>query len=203
MAQPPMMIPLNLQLENDHVLLRALQESDLVHLTPFAEQEQDLWQYSLMPINGVADLQDYMRAALVGRAAGKEFPFIIYNKNLQQYAGSTRFYDIQFQQHSLQIGYTWIGKAHWGSLVNKSCKYLLLAYAFEQLHMERVEFRADVRNMRSRKAMASIGCVEEGILRSHMTLTDGTRRSSVVLSILKSEWERDVKMRLQQHLVAR
>ncbi len=192
------MIPLNLKLENAHVQLRALQESDLEHLAHFADEEPDLWQYSLMPIHGTADMQAYIRAALVGRAAGKEFPFIIYNKDLNQYAGSTRFYDIQFQQHSLQIGYTWLGKAHWGSRVNKSCKFLMLAYAFEQLHMERVEFRADVRNARSRKAMASIGCVEEGIIRSHMTLADGSRRSSVMLSILKDEWESGVKMRLKQ-----
>lgn len=197
-----MMIPLNLVLENEHVMLRALQESDLEHLAIYAENEPDIWQYSLMPIHGIADLREYIRAALVGRAAGKEFPFIIYDKVRQQYAGSTRYYDIQFQHNSLQIGYTWIGKSFWGSLVNKSCKYVLLQYAFETLQMERVEFRADVRNTRSRKAMQSIGCIEEGVLRSHMILADGSRRSSVILSILKDEWHAEIKTRLQQQLIA-
>lgn len=190
------MIPLDLTLENEFVALRALQESDHQLLQNFAETEPDLWQYSLMQIQNSDDLHVYIRAALVGRAAGKEFPFIVYNKVLQQFAGSTRYYDIQYQQNTLQIGYTWYGKAHWGSRVNKSCKYLLLQYAFETLDMQRVEFRADERNTRSKQAMLSIGCVPEGVLRNHMTLPDGSRRSSIVLSILRDEWFSRVKSNL-------
>lgn len=190
------MIPLDLTLENEFVALRALQESDHQLLQNFAETEPDLWQYSLMQIQNSDDLHAYIRAALVGRAAGKEFPFIVYNKVLQQFAGSTRYYDIQYQQNTLQIGYTWYGKAHWGSRVNKSCKYLLLQYAFETLDMQRVEFRADERNTRSKQAMLSIGCVPEGVLRNHMTLPDGSRRSSIVLSILRDEWFSRVKSNL-------
>lgn len=190
------MIPLDLTLENEFVALRALQESDHQLLQNFAETEPDLWQYSLMQIQNSDDLHAYIRAALVGRAAGKEFPFIVYNKVLQQFAGSTRYYDIQYQQNTLQIGYTWYGKAHWGSRVNKSCKYLLLQYAFETLDMQRVEFRADERNSRSKQAMLSIGCVPEGVLRNHMTLPDGSRRSSIVLSILRDEWFSRVKSNL-------
>ena len=61
---------------------------------------------------------------------------------------------------------------------------------------ERVEFRADARNESSIAAMKSIGCKPEGILRSNMPLTDGGRRDSIVLSILKDEWENEVKERL-------
>ena len=196
------MIPLDLTLENEFVALRALQESDHQLLQNFAETEPDLWQYSLMQIQNSDDLHAYIRAALVGRAAGKEFPFIVYNKVLQQFAGSTRYYDIQYQQNTLQIGYTWYGKAHWGSRVNKSCKYLLLQYAFETLDMQRVEFRADERNTRSKQAMLSIGCVPEGILRNHMTLPDGSRRSSIVLSILRDEWFSHVKSALHEKVYA-
>ena len=76
----------------------------------------------------------------------------------------------------------------------------LLQFAFEQLGMERVEFRADNTNQRSIAAMRGIGCVEEGVLRSNTTKADGTRRDSIVLSILKPEWENGVKDRLWQRL---
>jgi len=66
--------------------------------------------------------------------------------------------------------------------------------------MYRVEFRADARNDRSIAAMKSIGCKPEGILRSHMWLEDGTRRDSIVLSILKEEWENGVKENLKKRL---
>ena len=56
-----------------------------------------------------------------------------------------------------------------------------------------MEFRAHAANHRSIEAMKAIGCVEEGTLRNHMPTVAGDRRDSVVLSILKSEWNGGVK----------
>ena len=76
----------------------------------------------------------------------------------------------------------------------------MLRFAFETLGMLRVEFRAHAGNARSIAAMKSIGCVEEGILRSFMYSPDGTRRDTIVLSILKNEWEQSVKQGLAERL---
>ena len=62
--------------------------------------------------------------------------------------------------------------------------------------MLRVEFRADNDNLRSIRAMKSIGCVVEGVLRSNMFKPNRQRRDSIVLSILKEEWDKEVKNRL-------
>ena len=97
---------------------------------------------------------------------------------------------------SLQLGFTWYGSDFQGTGLNKQCKLLLLEFAFEKMNMERVEFRADHANKRSISAMKRIGCQVEGILRSHVLKPDGTRRDSLVLSILKQEWENNVKENL-------
>ncbi len=76
-----------------------------------------------------------------------------------------------------------------------------MQYAFEQLNLMRVELRADAQNERSIAAMKSIGCTVEGILRSNMPKRDGGRRDSIVLSILKNEWEVHVKTHLQNQLM--
>ena len=68
----------------------------------------------------------------------------------------------------------------------------MLQFAFENLGVDRVEFRADYQNKRSIAAMKSIGCKEEGILRSNCKSPNG-RRDSIILSILKDEWLNDVK----------
>jgi len=78
---------------------------------------------------------------------------------------------------------------------------LLLQFAFEKLKMERVEFRADNDNARSIAAMKSIGCKVDGILRSAMPKPNGGRRDSIVLSILKNEWESEVKQMLGSKLM--
>lgn len=187
-------------LEDGFVLLRPLQLSDLNHLLPFSLNEPDIWTYSLISGAGKENLENYIRMALEARNTCREIPFVVYDKQKQQYAGSTRFYDIQPANKTLQLGYTWYGKDFRGTGLNKHCKFLLLDYAFDQLGMERVEFRADERNVKSIAAMQSIGCVLEGVLRSNGITSTGDRRNSVVLSILKDEWMGEVKERLKNKI---
>jgi N-acetyltransferase len=183
-------------LENDIVLLRPLIVSDYDNLLPFALNEPELWKFSLVSPAGASGMKDYIAAAIDGRAKGIEYPFIVFDKRTQQYAGSTRFYDIQMNNKSMQLGYTWYGKSFQATGLNKNCKLLLLQFAFEELGLERVEFRADNNNERSKAAMRSIGCVEEGVLRSHVATYTELRRNSIILSILKTEWEAGVKEKL-------
>ncbi|MCY7291956.1 MAG: GNAT family N-acetyltransferase [Ferruginibacter sp.] len=186
----------NHTLENDSVLLRPLNENDIDHLISFAKNEPEIWKFSLVNVSGEEGLKNYIVKAIEQRATGTEYPFIVFDKRTQQYAGSTRFYDIQVANKSLQLGYTWYGKAFQGTGLNKNCKLLLLQFAFEELGMERVEFRADNNNEKSKAAMKSIGCIEEGVLRSHMPYSSGVRRDSIILSILKNEWEGGIKEKL-------
>ncbi|MGF7072975.1 GNAT family N-acetyltransferase [Mucilaginibacter sp. R-33] len=187
-------------LEDERVLLRPLQETDLHYLLPFAINEPDTWNYSLASAAGEDGMRAYIKAAANGRIKGREYPFIIFDKASGGYAGSTRFYDIQPAYQTLQLGYTWYGEKFRGTGLNKHCKFLLLQLAFDQLGIERVEFRADARNERSIAAMKSIGCTVEGVLRNHTPLADGSRRDSIVLSILKDEWENKLRDSLKSRL---
>ena len=188
----------NIILENEFVLLRSLQLNDFENLLPFSLNEPNIWHYSLVSADGENNLKNYIKLAIEGRETKKEFPFIVYDKLKKAYAGSTRFYDINFNFKTTQLGYTWYGKEFQNTWVNKNCKYLLLEFAFEKLHFERVEFRADNLNSKSIAAMSSIGCKVEGVLRSNMPTRNGNiRRDSIVLSILKDEWFNSVKLHLQ------
>lgn len=187
-------------LEDERVRLSPLKETDFEFLLPFAINEPDTWKYSHVSAKGDYGMRNYIATAIANRAAGKEYAFLVFDKKTQEFAGSTRFYDIQPENDTLQLGYTWYGKKYRGTGLNKHCKFLLLNFAFESLGILRVEFRADARNEQSIAAMKSIGCKVEGILRSNMWLEDGGRRDSIVLSILKDEWENDVKENLEKRL---
>ncbi|WP_295719447.1 GNAT family protein [Mucilaginibacter sp.] len=190
----------NYVLEDEKVLLRPLQADDLQNLLPYAINEPDTWRYSNVSARGEDGMAQYVTAALKARNEGREYAFVVIDKQTGEYAGSTRYYDIQPKLNSLQLGYTWYAEKFRGTGLNKRCKFLLLQFAFEELNMARVEFRADARNERSIAAMKSIGCQVEGILRSNMPLEDGGRRDSIVLSILKEEWENGVKENLKARL---
>lgn len=193
--------PQNIILEDELVLLRPLEATDIENLLDISINEPETWEYSLVRANGKENLENYIQIALKAKENQTEFPFIVFDKKSGKYAGSTRFYDINLAFKTLQLGYTWYGKDFRGTGLNKHCKYLLLQFAFETLGMERVEFRADNNNQRSIAAMKSIGCKVEGVLRSHMpTLGSDVRRDSIVLSILKKEWFDTVKENLKQKL---
>lgn len=184
-------------LENERVLLRPLVVADLELLLPFSLNEPQIWTFSLLTAAGEENLDRYIKAAISDREKGLSYPFIVYDKQEKAYAGCTRYYDLQLDYKTLQLGYTWYGTAFQGTGLNKNCKYLLLQYAFETLGLERVEFRADHNNKRSVAAMESIGCTKEGILRSHMPAPNGGRRDSIILSILKAEWYGAIKSKLK------
>lgn len=193
--------PHDIVLEDEMVLLRPLQTSDFENLLDISLNEPETWKYSLVRADGKENLKKYIQIALNAKENKKEFPFVVFDKKSEKYAGSTRFYDINMEFKTLQLGYTWYGENFRGTGLNKHCKYLLLQFAFETLGMERVEFRADNNNQRSIAAMKSIGCKVEGVLRGHMPIEDSDlRRDSIVLSILKDEWFTEVKENLRAKL---
>ena len=176
-------------LENDRVKLSLLGLSNYKHLIPIASQK-DLIQYSPSDISTPEKLKNYVEKAVDGYYHKTCIPFIIYDKLTQTYAGSTRFGLINKKNKVLHIGWTWIGKEFQGTGLNDQMKGLMLTYAFETLDFEKVEFRIDERNMRSRKAVEKLDCKLEGILRKNVYLKDGFKRNTCCYGILKEEWEK-------------
>lgn len=187
-------------LENSRVILEPLTGNNSTQLLYFSLNEPNIWPFSLFPMAGEDNFKKYIAASLLSIEQKTAYPFVVYDKKFGEYAGSTRFYDIQLNNNSLQLGYTWYGSKYQGTGLNKNCKFLLLEFAFETMGMERVEFRADKNNVRSVAAMKSIGCMIEGILRSNVPNANGGRRDSIVLSILKEEWYGRVKSHLYSQI---
>jgi RimJ/RimL family protein N-acetyltransferase len=187
-------------LENERVLLRAIREDDFENLLSFSLNEPEIWFYGLVTAAGKDNLRKYIDTAVKNWQDKKEYPYIIFDKLANRYAGSTRFYDIQQPYLTTQLGYTWYGSAFQRTGLNRHCKLLLLTYVFEEWGLERCEFRADANNAKSIAAMKAIGCVEEGIFRNHMPTASGGRRDSIVLSILKTEWFGGVKEQLKSKI---
>lgn len=183
-------------LENDKVKLVPLSLEHEADFINYALTEPSTWQYSLVSPGGSENaMKNYINAALKEKAENKCCPFTVIDKSANSIVGCTRFYDIDFKNSTATIGYTWYGEIYRRTGINRHCKLLMLTHAFEVWNLERVEFRADINNVPSIKAMKAIGCIEEGILRSHATIPNG-RRTSIILSILKEEWMSEVKENL-------
>ena len=134
------------------------------------------------------------------REKGADIPFVVIHKSSGRIAGATRYMEFRAAHRGVEIGGTWYGAEFRRTAVNTECKYLLLRHAFEVMDCIRVQFKTDLRNERSQRAIERIGAVREGVLRNHMILPDGTIRHSVYYSILATEWP-DVKQRLEALLL--
>jgi len=186
-------------LEDERAKLRPLLISDIENLLPAASSDEKLVQYSPKPIHNRELLTSYVESALADRVTHDRYPFIIFDKLKNSYAGSTSFLFVSNFNRRLEIGGTWLGKSFQQTGLNRHCKFLLLTYSFEVLEFERVEFKTDERNKASRTAIEKTGGQFEGILRSHTLMHDGFRRNTVYYSILKNEWP-ELKIRLQKSL---
>lgn len=165
-----------------------MQESDISGLREIA-YDDDIWRLTTSVISNEEELKAYIATALNDRKREFRYPFTVIDKRSNKIAGSTSYGSLSEHDGRVEIGWTWYGKDFRGSGLNKACKYLLLSYAFDTLNLYRVEFKTDVLNRRSRRAIEKIGAKEDGVLRGHMLMRDGRRRDSVYYSILKPEWE--------------
>ena len=174
-------------LENHRVKLILLGLSNYKHLIDISQQE-NLLRYSPSKINTPEDLKAYVETAVDEYYQKTAMPFIVYDKDTNNYAGCTRIGFINWKNKVLHIGWTWIGREFQGTGLNKHMKFLMLQYAFEILKFDKVEFRVDERNLTSRKAVEKIGAKLEGVLRNDTLMGDGFKRSSCCYGILSEEW---------------
>lgn len=130
----------------------------------------------------------YFDQLITARDTGLQIPFAVRWLATGELIGSTRYRDIVRDHYRLEIGGTWYHPARWGGATNPEAKLLLLAHAFDGAGANRVQLFTDVRNKRSQAAIAKLGAVREGIIRSHLIVDGGRRRDSVLFSIVREEW---------------
>jgi N-acetyltransferase len=189
------LIPYPTQLEDEIVLLRPLAANDLASLLA-QSQEDEMWQYFRTgSLRAPERMKAWIEEALQAREKGIDYPFVTVDRQSGQIAGSTRFRLIDAANRSVEIGGTWLGASFRRTGLNRHAKYLMLRYAFEQMGMIRVQFRTDLRNLRSQRAIEQLGAVREGVLRKDFIYADGYQRSSVFYSITEDEWPA-LKLRL-------
>ena len=178
------------------VHLEPLSEAHVPGLTAAGAGDESIWKHMLYgDIQTEEDILGWVRDIL----SRPDLPFAVIHLESGRVVGATRYLNITPEHRGLEIGGTWYGEEFQRTAVNTECKYLLLQHAFESLSCIRVQFKTDLRNVRSQKAIERLGAKREGVLRNHMILPDGKYRDSVFYSILDVEWL-DIKKRLEEKL---
>jgi N-acetyltransferase len=143
-----------------------------------------------------AAMRTLISELLQRQADGTDLPFTVLDRANDRAIGMSRYLEIDRPNSGVEIGGTWLGREHWRTPCNTEMKLLMLRYAFEVARVHRVQIKTDLRNERAQRAIERLGAVREGILREHVLLGTGCRRSSVYYSILEDEWP-SVQQRLE------
>lgn len=101
--------------------------------------------------------------------------------------GMTNYINADPVNGVVEIGGTYIAPSVRGSGFNGTMKALMIDHAFAEGY-RRIEFRVDLRNTRSQRAVEKLGAVREGVLRANMITWTGHVRDTVVFGLLKDEW---------------
>jgi N-acetyltransferase len=183
----------------------------VVRLEPLSpEHEEGLWEasrdartwrwLSIVQPGTREEFHAYVEQALAAREAGAELPLVTCCN--EQIAGSTRFLALRPEHGSVEIGWTWLNPAFWGTGANVEAKLLQLEHAFDVWGCRRVELKTDALNERSRRALEALGATFEGVHRKHMLVREGENRDSAWYSVTDDDWPA-VRAHLQARLAAR
>ncbi len=175
-------------LENETILLRPLTIQDIDKIETIS-YNTELGEFGAR-VKNRNDLNEYFDFCLNSKKEKELYPLIIISKEDNSPIGLTMFGNISFQNKRLEIGWTWIGEKFQGTGVNAICKGLLLEYCFNDLNLRRVEFKIDISNLKSQKAIVKIGAFKEGLLRNYNIQSYGESKGTYVYSILKEEWKK-------------
>ena len=184
-APPRFVAPVTLR--GAHATLEPL---EAVHAPDIARAVTDgeLWRLWYTSVPAPERVGDWLATALDMRDRQGAMPFVVRANATGEVVGSTRYFNVDATHRRLEIGHTWYARRVQRTAINTECKLLLLRHAFESLGCIAVEFRTHWFNHASRAAIARLGAKQDGVLRNHQLMPDGSRRDTVVFSIVDGEW---------------
>jgi N-acetyltransferase len=174
-------------LKGEHATLEPLEAKHEAALRD-AAADGELWRLWYTSVAPPDQIGAYIARALDMRERLGAMPFAVRHNTTGNVVGCTRYFNVDAANRRLEIGHTWYSKRAQRTAVNTECKLLLLTHAFDVLGCIAVEFRTHWFNHASRVAIERLGAKQDGVLRNHQLLPDGSRRDTVVFSIIDGEW---------------
>ena len=177
-------VQLDTPMQLGDVSLAPIMEADKEGLRAAANSEE-IWNWYVFRGDGdYFDTQFWMWYYELNKN-NSDVKFVVRHKG--KIVGATCFLAVDRRNRRLEIGGTWYTDDVRGTIVNPACKLLLTQRAFDW-GAQRVEWKTDSNNKRSRAAIEKLGAQYEGTFRNHMFLHDGRVRHTVYYSMIPEEW---------------
>jgi ribosomal-protein-serine acetyltransferase len=143
-------------------------------------------------MNNIDDLSGYLAKCntLIEEGAEISYEIIVCNRIV----GRIGLHHIdRYNQHA-SIGYWLTEQAQGRGIIIRACRRLI-NYAFNTLHLNRIEILAAKGNVKSQAVPQKLGFTKEGVLRQVEKVNDKLH-DLIVYAVLKEDWD---KMENQKH----
>jgi RimJ/RimL family protein N-acetyltransferase len=167
------------------VLLRLFQLADATAVAT-ACRDPEIPRWTFMPEGlTVPQARAWIERAHDAQQRARAIRFAITDATDGTFLGQVGIGDLDWEQQVGEIFY-WIAAPARGRGVATSATRLLAAWAFDVLHLARIEITVDPDNEASQRVALAAGFTREGVLRSYQRFKDG-RMDAVMFSRLPSE----------------
>lgn len=190
------------RIETERLVLRCWEPRDAPLLSLAIEQSTEhLRPWMPWMREEPRDLDDRIEFLRILRAKfdrDEEFVYGIFDKAEQRVLGGTGLHD-RLGEDALEIGY-WVHASRLGEGLATEAAGAMTRVAFEAMSMERVEVHCDPKNVRSASVPKKLGFTLDATLRKRALRPDGTRRGTMIWSLLLEEYAGSIPS--QQKLTA-
>lgn len=151
-------------------------------------RDPDVMRYwSSPPMTDAAEAGALIREIHDLFRAGTLFQWGIAFRSTDAILGTCTLFHLDLTHRRGEIGFA-IGKQHWGQGIASEAVARLIACAFEELGLHRLEADVDPRNERSLRLLEKQGFQREGLLRERYQVS-GEIQDAVLLGLLQREWK--------------
>lgn len=176
--------PLYVVLEEGGLRVEPLSEAHREGLRAACAQDTEIWD--IYPFCYLGEHFDPQFGSLLHSAPGRQVYAVLQDAEI---IGMTAWIEHGQPGWSIEIGNSYILPRLRGTGLNGRLKQLMLDHAFA-CGLERVVFKVDEINLRSRAAVRKLGAREEGVLRRERRTWTGRVRDTVIHAVLRDEWSR-------------
>lgn len=174
----------NFEIVHPELTIRRYQDSDFAGLAAIFEREFFRWFFT-----NYADCAEFVAEKMAEFEKGNLVMLVIVENSTQQIIGTSSLYEISLRHKRLELGSSWLARQHQGKHYNALIKLLLIDYLIMSLGFNRLQWKTDALNEKSKQAMLKLGFIYEGTLRRHAITASGRIRDSLVFALTDLDWE--------------
>jgi len=175
-------------LDADRVTLRPVVASDVYALFGFFSDHEVTRYWSRLPMTHLAQARTLLRQIRERYRSGEGMQLGIERKHDGVLIGTCTLFHFMGQNRRAELGYV-LGSPYWRQGYMHEALQRLLAYAFDDLGLIRLEADIDPRNESSERTLLRLGFVKEGYMRERWIVGDVVS-DSAVFGLLRREWTR-------------